>query len=57
MTNPDGTTQLRTLGELGIQSINLTSDHKETVLANGSTILGSATFTRQRQFRPRLARF
>jgi hypothetical protein len=46
VTNPDGTTQLKMLAELGIQSIGLTSDHRETVLADGSRILGSATFTR-----------
>src|SRR5262249_41528893 len=46
VTNQDGTTTLKTLAELGIQSIDLTSDNKTTVLADGSVITGQTTFTR-----------
>lgn len=46
VTNADGTTQLRTLGELGIQSINLTTDNSLVTLADGSQIQGKTTFTR-----------
>jgi Ca2+-binding RTX toxin-like protein len=46
VTNADGTTTLRTLAELGIVSINLTTDNNRTVLADGSVIAGQTTFTR-----------
>src|SRR5215472_7320704 len=46
VTNADGTTTLETLGQLGIASINLTTDTKTTTLADGSQIAGEATFTR-----------
>lgn len=46
VTNADGTTTLRTLAELGIASINLTTDNNRTVLADGSVIAGQTTFTR-----------
>ena len=46
VTNADGTTTLRTLGELGIASIDLVSDNAATALPDGSTILGKARFTR-----------
>ena len=46
VTNADGTTTLRTLAELGIVSINLTTDNSRTVLADGSVIAGQTTFTR-----------
>lgn len=46
VTNPDGTTTLKTLAQLAIQSINLTTDNTETVLADGSRIMGKTTFTR-----------
>jgi hypothetical protein len=46
VTNADGTTTLKTLAELGITSIDLTSDNTVTVLPDGSKIQGSASFTR-----------
>jgi hypothetical protein len=46
VTNADGTTQLRTLSELGIQSINLTTDNSVVTLSDGSQIQGKTTFTR-----------
>jgi hypothetical protein len=46
VTNANGTTTLRTLGELGIVSINLTTDNTRTVLADGSAIAGQTIFTR-----------
>ena len=47
VTNADGTTSLRTLADLGIVSINLTTDNTSTVLADGSVDLqGQTTFTR-----------
>ena len=46
VTNADGTTELRTLSELGIQSINLTTDNSVVTLADGSQIQGKTTFTR-----------
>jgi len=46
VTNADGTTTLKTLAELGIASINLTTDNYQNVLADGSTIAGRTTFTR-----------
>jgi hemolysin D len=46
VTNADGTTTLETLDQLGITSINLTSDTKTTTLADGSQISGETTFTR-----------
>ncbi|MFS8036852.1 hypothetical protein ACI7BZ_07805 [Xanthobacter sp. AM11] len=46
VTNTDGTTTLKTLAQLGITSINLKPDNTQAVLADGSQILGSTTFTR-----------
>jgi len=46
VTNADGTTALRTLTELGIVSINLTTDNTSSVLADGSSIAGKTIFTR-----------
>lgn len=46
VTNPDGTTALKTLGELGITEINLISNNQEVTLPDGSRILGTTTFTR-----------
>ncbi|KYG21651.1 hypothetical protein SE92_16435 [Bradyrhizobium sp. AT1] len=46
VTNADGTTTLKTLAELGIASINLTTDNYQNVLADGSTISGRTTYTR-----------
>ncbi|UXN76073.1 hypothetical protein N8D56_25540 (plasmid) [Devosia sp. A8/3-2] len=46
VTNPDGTTSLKTLTELGITSIDLISNNQEIVLADGSRIAGTSTFTK-----------
>ncbi|QRG08713.1 hypothetical protein EZH22_10750 [Xanthobacter dioxanivorans] len=46
VTNTDGTTTLKTLAQLGITSINLKPDNTQAVLADGSQILGSTTFTK-----------
>ncbi len=46
VTNADGTTSVKTLTELGIKSINLTTDATKIVLSDGSTIDGQTTFTR-----------
>src|SRR5439155_960303 len=46
VTNPDGTTQLETLAQLGIASINLTSNNQKIVLPDGSSIQGETTYTR-----------
>lgn len=46
VTNADGTTTLMTLAELGIVSINLTTDNSRTVLADGSVIAGQTVFAR-----------
>jgi hypothetical protein len=46
VTNTDGTTTLRTLAELGIASITLTSDNRSTSFADGSSIAGNTTYTR-----------
>ncbi|WP_436092708.1 PA14 domain-containing protein, partial [Devosia sp. LjRoot16] len=46
VTNPDGTTTLKTMAELGITSINLISDNQQITLPDGSKILGTTTYTR-----------
>jgi LysM repeat protein len=46
VTNDDGTTTLKTLSELGIVSINLTSNNQEIVLSDGSKISGQTTYTK-----------
>jgi hypothetical protein len=46
VTNPDGTTTMKTLAQLGIASIGLTPDHDGRTLPDGSRILGSTTFSR-----------
>lgn len=46
VTNPDGTTTLRALDELGITSIDLISNKQEVTLPDGSKISGTTTFTR-----------
>jgi hypothetical protein len=46
VTNADGTTSLKTLAELGIALIELTSDNKGATLEDGSRIIGQAAFTR-----------
>lgn len=46
VTNPDGTTTLKTMAELGITSINLISNNQEITLPDGSKILGTTTYTR-----------
>lgn len=46
VTNADGTTVLRSLADLGIQSINLTTDSSTVVLSDGSTISGQTTYTK-----------
>lgn len=46
VTNADGTTTLKTLSQLGITSINLKPDNNQAVLADGSQIQGSTTFTK-----------
>ena len=44
VTNPDGTTTLKTLAELGITSINLITNNQEVILSDGSKIAGKTTF-------------
>jgi hypothetical protein len=46
VTNADGTTTLQTLSALGITSIDLISNNQQTVEADGSTIVGTTTYTR-----------
>lgn len=46
VTNSDGTTTLKTLAELGIESIGLISNNQTIRLQDGSAIQGSTTFTR-----------
>lgn len=46
VTNPDGTTTLKTLAELGITSINLISNNQEVVFPDGSKIAGTVTYTK-----------
>ncbi|MEW9309937.1 beta strand repeat-containing protein [Labrys neptuniae] len=46
VTNADGTTSLETLADLGITSINLTTDNQEIVLPDGSKISGKTTYTK-----------
>jgi hypothetical protein len=45
VTNADGTTTFETLSQLGITSINLTTDNNSDMLADGSEILGETTYT------------
>ncbi|MGJ8531684.1 MAG: LysM peptidoglycan-binding domain-containing protein [Alphaproteobacteria bacterium] len=46
VTNADGTTTLKTLGELGITEIDLISNNQEITFEDGSKIVGSTTFTK-----------
>ncbi|WP_245008838.1 calcium-binding protein [Pseudovibrio brasiliensis] len=46
VTNPDGSTSVKTLTELGITQINLTADATNIELSDGSVIAGQTTFTR-----------
>lgn len=46
VTNSDGTVTLRTMSELCITSIGLVSNNQEVVLADGSKILGTSTYTK-----------
>jgi len=46
VTNADGATSLDTLSSLGITSINLVSNNQEIDFADGSKILGTATYTK-----------
>ena len=46
VTNADGTRTLKTLAELGIKELNLTTNNQEVVLSDGSKIVGTTTFTR-----------
>jgi hypothetical protein len=46
VTNADGTTSVKSLSELGIQSINLTTDATRITLLDGSSIDGMGSFTR-----------
>ncbi|EHS51049.1 hypothetical protein PDO_5270, partial [Rhizobium sp. PDO1-076] len=46
VTKPDGTTEMKTLGELGIQSLTLVANETRFEFADGSSIDGEATFTR-----------
>jgi hypothetical protein len=46
VTNADGTTSVKTLTELGITSIKLTTDATQIELPDGSVITGQTTFTR-----------
>ncbi|MFN1208668.1 hypothetical protein ACKXGD_17140, partial [Enterococcus lactis] len=39
-------TQLETMAQLGISSINLTSNSQKVLLADGSSIIGETTFTK-----------
>ncbi|WP_057461214.1 FG-GAP-like repeat-containing protein [Pseudovibrio sp. POLY-S9] len=45
VTNPDGSTSVKTLTELGITQINLTADASNIELSDGSVIAGQSTFT------------
>lgn len=46
VTKEDGTTELKTLAELDIESIGLISNHQEIALADGSKITGTTVFER-----------
>lgn len=46
VTRPDGSTELKTLGDLGITSINLVSNQQDVTFSDGSKINGSATYTK-----------
>lgn len=46
VTNADGTTQLQTLAELGIVSIDLTTNNQSIALPDGSSIKGQTTYTK-----------
>jgi hypothetical protein len=46
VTNPDGTTTLESLSQLGITSIDLTPNKNMIVLPDGSRIEGQTTFTK-----------
>jgi trimeric autotransporter adhesin len=46
VTNADGTTTLKTLGQAGVTSIGLIPDATRIVLPDGSVIDGQSTFTR-----------
>lgn len=46
VTNADGTTTLKTLSELGIQSIDLTPNVTRITLPDGSVIEGETTYTK-----------
>ena len=46
VTRSDGSTELRTLADLGITSIGLISNGHEVVLPDGSRVNGTATYTR-----------
>ncbi|MDR6586884.1 calcium-binding protein [Agrobacterium tumefaciens] len=46
VSNPDGTQQLQTLDQLGIASIDLSTDNNRTVLGDGSVVLGQGGYTR-----------
>ncbi|WP_316172279.1 FG-GAP-like repeat-containing protein [Bradyrhizobium sp. SZCCHNRI3037] len=46
VTNADGTTQLQTLDQLGITSINLTTNNQKLQLADGSSIDGTTTYSK-----------
>jgi hypothetical protein len=46
VTNPDGSTTVKTLTQLGITEINLTEDTTRIELPDGSVIEGQTTFTR-----------
>jgi hypothetical protein len=47
VTNPDGTTTLKTLAELGIESIDLTPNSVVTTLPDGSQVQGTTTLKRR----------
>lgn len=46
VTKADGTTELKTLAQLGIAGLNLITNNQEVVYADGSKILGTADYTR-----------
>jgi hypothetical protein len=46
VTNANGTTTFETLSQLGITSINLTTNNTDIVLADGSKITGETTYTK-----------
>ncbi|NSY46597.1 hypothetical protein [Agrobacterium tumefaciens] len=46
VSNPDGTQQLQTLEQLGIASIDLSTDNNRTVLGDGSVVVGQGGYTR-----------